>query len=268
MKNQDNKICFVSVDIEGDLMHGNDKTFESLNNVSDILVLFKKYNVPATLFVSGIIIEKFPEIVKEWAKDFEIGSHNYVHESVSNLNVETRKNDIAKFNHFYQSLLQKSCQGFRAPRHIIDSTQINILETNGYSYDSSVIPYYVPFKKYTGYKGRAPFMPYKIDTNNPLKSGDGKIVELPLTPLIFGIPFSGTWLRYFGSSFFKLLMVFKKPQYLSLMMHSWDAMKFSGKNAKNTGEPFLIILDEMLEYLVKSGYEFKNGNDIALNYGK
>lgn len=261
VKNQ--KICFVSVDIEGDLEHGDDKTFESVYAVKNLLRVFKQYQVAATLFVSGIIIEKFPNIVKEWARDFEIGSHNYTHDSLTDLSNEERVLQLEKFVDIYKRILGKSCAGFRAPRHLIDNNELELLQKNGFIYDSSVIPAYVPFKKYPGYKGSASTAPYRPDSNDYLKAGRMNILELPLTPVLGGLPFSGTWLRYFNPNLFKFLLFFRKPKFLSFMMHSWDAMEFTGHRSKNSGRIYLAQLEAMLNYLKKAGYQFKNGQQIV-----
>lgn len=264
--NKNRKICFVSVDVEGDLHHGDDKTFDSVFAVKGILAVFKKYGVPATLFVSGIIIEKFPDIVKEWAQDFEIGSHNYTHVSLTGMPGEERASQLEKFVDIYQKILGKNCVGFRAPRHLIDSAGLELLGKYNFMYDSSVIPAYVPFKKYPGYKGSAPLKPYRPDLNNYLKTGQMNMLELPLTPVLGGLPFSGTWLRYFGPNLFKVLLSLEKPKFLSLMMHSWDAMEFEGHRSKNSGGIYLRQLDAMINYLKKIGYQFKDGQHITKEF--
>lgn len=260
------KICFVSVDIEGDLRHGNDKSFKSIEAVDAMIDIFKKHGVSATLFVSGIVIEKFPELVMAWAKDFEIGSHNYSHETITDLPSDERISQLDKFDEIYGRVVGKRCLGFRAPRHVIDANQLALLAQKGYAYDSSVIPAYLPFKRYIGYKGRAPRSPYRPSAENCLRKGDLDIIELPLTPLLGGLPFSGVWLRYLSPILFRNLLFFGKPDFLSLMMHSWDAMAFEGPRSRNSGKVFLGRLEKIIRHLKNIGYEFTDGRSMAQTY--
>jgi hypothetical protein len=131
---------------------------------------------------------------------------------------------------------------------------------------------------YTGYRGRAPILPYWPDKKNyrkkacPVKSREaespketfngGKIFEIPESPAPFDIPFVGTWLRKLGVKFFKFIFKIKKPKFISFSMHSWDGVKFNGKSSKNSGKEFLKQLNEMLPFLKSIGYDFKNGEEI------
>ena len=92
-----------------------------------------------------------------------------------------------------------------------------------------------------------------------------KIVEIPNSGLILGYPLVGTWLRYFGNSFYTTLLFFKKPNFISFQMHCWDGITFNGPYAKNSGPGFLEKLKKMLEYL-EDEYHFVCGESIAKNF--
>ena len=257
------KICFLSIDVEPDIF-GNKDTFNGVERLNDILDIFERHKADATLFVTGEVLERYPELVKNWdRKNFEIACHNYSHIPLDRINFEQREEEVKNFIELFQKVLMKNPKGFRAPRNIIDNKQFEILEKYRFLYDSSVVPAYPwPILKYEGYKGRAPLYPYYPSPKDYKKKNDGKILEIPLTGLILGVPLVGTWLRKLGTGIFKKLFLVKKPDFLSFSMHSWDGVEFRGKSSRNSGRVFLRQLDEMLRFLKNIGYEFRNGEQI------
>ena len=164
----------------------------------------------------------------------------------------------------YKNIFNRTPKGFRAPRNIINNEHFEILERHEFLYDSSVLPRYpLGIKHYAGYRGRAPIKPYWPSKNDYRKCGDLKIFEIPEAPVFFNIPLVGTWLRKLGVKFFKFLFYFKKPDFISLSMHSWDGVKFEGRSSKNSGPVYLQQLDEIMGFLKRIGYEFKSGEEIA-----
>jgi len=261
------KTCFLSIDVEK--KDGQkDQPFEGVDNLDNILNIFKKHKANATLFVTGEILEYCPDLVKKWSKDFEIGCHNYQHIPLDKISLAERERQVRNFVNIYRNIFKISPKGFRAPRNVIDNNQFLILERYGFLYDSSVLPRYPwPIQTYTGYKGRAPIFPYYPNINNYRKKGEMKILEIPESPISFSlpmihIPLVATWLRKWGVKVFKILLKSRKQGYLSFSMHSWDGVKFIGKSPKNSGKIFLRQLDEILGFLKKIGYEFKNGEQI------
>jgi len=260
------KTCFLSVDVEKRERQKN-KPFEGVDNLDNILNIFKKHNAKATLFITGEVLEYALDLVKEWSENFEIGCHNYNHITLDKLDFRERERQIRDFVALYRDIFGKSPKGFRAPRNIINNEQFKILEKYEFLYDSSVIPRYPwPVCRYEGYKGRAPLLPYLPSKEDYRKSGDLEILEIPESPVFFVIPFSGTWLRKLGVTVFKTIIRFIKPKFISLSMHSWDGVKFEG--GKNSGEKFLKQLDEILGFLEKIGYEFKSGEKIYGEFSK
>lgn len=252
------KICMVSIDVEEDL---NQKTFHGVENLDKILKIFNKFGISATLFATGEVLEKYPDLIVKWSKKHEIACHGYYHVPLYELSISERKKQLENFCELYERILGKKPKGFRAVQHTIDNTQLKLLEDFGFEYDSSVVPRYVPIRKYVGYKGKAPTEPYYPSYGDYKKKGDMKMLEIPVTPLIFGISLYGTWIRVFGPNFYKFLLFLKKPEFISLAMHPWDAMEYEGAFSKNSGEKFLECLDDILETLCKN-YKFKGGNEV------
>jgi len=262
------KTCFLSIDVEKRENQKN-QPFEGVDNLDNILNVFKKHNVPATLFVTGEVLEYAPDLVKKWAKDFEIGCHNYFHNQLNKIDFIERERQIKNFVNLYKNVFGILPKGFRAPRNIIDNKQFPILSRYGFVYDSSVFPRYPwSFRVYSGYLGRAPIIPYFPSEKNYKKRGEIALLELPESPAPFSIPLAGTWLRKLGVKFFRFIFKLKKPQFISLGMHSWDGVKFEGKSSKNSGKEFLKQLDEIIKFLKGIGYEFKSGEQIYKEISK
>lgn len=253
------KICFLSIDVEEDLRDDGEKSFLGVENLEKILAVFRQFGAPATLFVTGEVLDNYPELVKKWAVDCEIACHGYFHQPLSQLPLAERERGLANFIELYRNLLGRAPAGFRAVQNVIDNEQFALLEKLDFLYDSSVVPDYPPFKKYVGYKGPAPLLPYHPLSENHLQKGNMKILEIPLTPHLLGIPLVGTWLRRLRVRFFKLLFSFYQPKFISFSMHSWDAVPGGALSAKNRGQHFVEQLAAMLEYLKKKNYQFLNG---------
>ena len=262
------KICFLSIDVEK-RENQKEQPFEGVDNLDNILNVFRKHNIPATLFVTGEVLEYAPDLVKKWSKDFEIGSHNYWHVQLDKIDSVEKERQVKDFVNLYKNIFGFLPKGFRAPRNVIDNEQFSTLERYGFVYDASVFPRY-PWRigAYIGYRGRAPILPYRPDEKDYKKKGDLKLFEIPESPAPFDIPFVGTWLRKLGVKFFKFIFKIKKPRFISFNMHSWDGVKFKGKSSKNSGKEFLKQLDEMLGFLNNIGYEFKTGEEIYEQFSK
>jgi len=243
-KEEGNKICFVSVDIEHDVGTPVEKTFRGVEGMDKILDVFRKFEIPATLFITGDVLAKFSERVKNFAHNYEIASHSYQHKYFNELSGEDRREDIKKFQEVYRDLFGVRPKGFRAPSHVVDDHLLRLLEEYGFIYDSSIVPHYPPFKKYRGYSGKAPLAPYKV----------GKLIELPVSGQLLGIPVAGAWIRKLPVFVYRILFVISKPQFITLSMHSWDIL-----DAR-----FIPKLVQILEILKKNKYAFKSGEQIAM----
>lgn len=248
------KICFASIDIEHDRGEG-ERKFSGVENLDKILNIFKKHGVAATLFVTGECLEKYSGLVKEWSKDFEIACHSFTHRFWNTLSFEERKKELDDFIFLYQNIFGAKPISFRAPSHIIDQEGIKLLEAKGFLYDSSVVPHYPFFRKYRGFKGRAPLLPYHPSLDNLRQKEDMKILEIPVRGQVFGIPLAGAWIGRLPLLFYKILFEVYCPNFLTLSLHSWDALN----------KECLKNLDKVLNLLKKKNYQFLNGKQILKN---
>lgn len=256
------KICMVSIDVEGAIGNAGKKTFLGVENLDTILKIFEVFQIEATLFVTGEVLGAYPYLIERWLSIHEIACHGYYHTRVYELPLSEREKQLEDFCRLYERIISGKPKGFRAVEHTIDSDQLRLLGKFGFSYDSSVIPSYPLFRRYVGYKGRAPREPYHPDEEDYRREGDMAIMEIPVTPLIFGVPLSGTWIRMFGSRLYRTLLALKKPSFVSLAMHSWDCIEYKGPYSRNSGARFSELLLELLEVLAKS-YVFVNGSELV-----
>jgi len=231
------KTCFASIDVEG----------ENIEITGKILEVFKKHKLPATLFLTGEVLEKHADSAENWAQDYEIACHGFTHRFWNTLNAQERQKELDDFISLYRSVFKKSPVGFRAPSHVIDEEAIDLLARKGFLYDSSMVPHYPPFKKYRGYKGKAPLLPFRFKGIN--------VLEIPVRGQAWGIPLAGAWIRGLPVWFYRILFFFYQPEFITLNMHSWDVLdkRFVGK------------LEKIIEILEKEKYQFKNAEQLSEN---
>lgn len=245
---EDKKICFVSLDLED----GGEEKLEKILN------LFQKFEASATLFVTGRLLERYSQLIKKWANFYEIASHSYTHRFWNTLSLEEKERELENFIDLYQKIFGKKPRGFRAPSHLIDEEGLKLLIEKGFFYDSSVVSHYPFFKKYRGYQGKAPLLPYWPSSQNirqaltdSLSQSERRILEIPLRGQILGIPLVGAWITKLPFWFYKILFFIYSPPFLTLSWHSWDSLK---------------NLDKILFLLKKKNYQFLNGEEIYQNY--
>ena len=271
------KTCFVSIDVEhdrgqgpariatparmtrvsvsgGQSVAGGERKFSGVENLEKILEILKKHGIPATLFVTGQVLEKYSGLVKEWSKDFEIACHSFSHRFWNTLGLPEREKELIDYFALYQKIFNVKPKGFRAPSHLIDQAGIKLLEDQGFLYDSSVVPHYPFFKKYRGFKGKAPLLPYQPSPDNYRQKGNMKILEIPIRGQVFGIPLAGAWIGPTPFWFYKTLFEIYCPDFLTINMHSWDK-----------SEQFLKNLEKIFILLKSKNYQFLNGEQIFEN---
>jgi peptidoglycan/xylan/chitin deacetylase (PgdA/CDA1 family) len=264
------KMGIVSVDVEEDLHLDlqKKKTFNNIEEMHELLATFANLNIRATLFVTGDVIQKYPDDVKEWSKKHEIGCHSRYHIPINFLSLTERENDIMEYLKLYRDLFSTRPEGYRAVQNIIDWDQIQLIEKSGFVYDSSIIEKIPVFRIKQLPRGSTPPHPYHPNETNYLSTGKMKLWEIPISSSPFvHFPLYGTWIRYFGPSFFKALYKTSSPPFFHIAMHSWDCYKFKGKYSKYSGKEFLAQLDSLISYF-HSDYTFLPCRDIVNMWSK
>lgn len=165
------------------------------------LSLLNEYNLNATFFVVGKLVERRPEIIEKIRENnHEIAFHGYYHKPLWSLEASVLRSEIEKFN----SLIGEKCRGFRAPSFSLnDRTKwaLKTLESCGFEYDSSLFPAKTPLYGVWD----APTTPYKPSQSNIVEEDENaKLWEFPL--LVYrlkgvSLPVAGGfYLRFFPAS--------------------------------------------------------------------
>jgi polysaccharide deacetylase family protein (PEP-CTERM system associated) len=117
------------------------KEFRVEANVDRMLERMEHNNVKCTCFILGWIAERHPETIKRIANaGHEIASHGYNHELIYDLSHETFKEDVGNSKKLLEDLTGACVVGYRAPCFSITDWSIDILQEEGYTYDSSSFP--------------------------------------------------------------------------------------------------------------------------------
>ena len=191
-----------------------------------ILELLRKNDSKATFFVVGELLESNPEIFdKITSKGHEIGFHTMKHNRLDSLNFKSKfKKELKEF----EKLTAGKSIGFRAPTFSLNkksSWVINELVSNGYKYDSSIMPaktsmYGMPTAQRSPYK----ITSKNLDKNDP----NGTLIEFPLMVTKFlgkTIPVAGGfYLRTLPLRTIKKTIKSYQRQKIptSLYIHSWE----------------------------------------------
>ena len=197
-----------------------------INGIDKILDWLRKNETFATFFTVGELLEFKPDILDKIIDNgHEIAFHTMHHTRLDSPNYkENFSDDLKRFS----ELTDNKSKGFRAPSFSFSkntSWAIDILESHGYVYDSSVVP--VKTRLY-GIAG-AQTTPYLISSSSPSKHDPkGKIVEFPLlTTKFFGkhIPAGGGfYLRVLPlrTIFSAIKTANMKNNPATFYIHSWE----------------------------------------------
>ena len=198
------------------------KNYRSLVNIELILEILKVYDISATFFVVGEIIDKFPKILKIIEEQgHEVSFHGWSHKPLWELNEESFSFEVEKFLRIHPD-----CLGFRAPSFSLDERTLwalNILENRGFMYDSSLFPTKTPLYGVP----KVPLVPYKLSKKNLTKENDQGIWEFPpLTYSFFGIRIpsaGGFYLRFIPALVRKSMKSRNLRGYPAIIyVHSWE----------------------------------------------
>lgn len=145
--------------------------------IDKILEMLRKNETFATFFMVGELIETNPELLdKILNAEHEIAFHTMQHTRLDSMTEEKFEDEIIQF----KKLTNGKSRGFRAPTFSLNKSSswaLDILEKNGYIYDSSIVPaktrlYGMP---------NAEKKPYKITKSNLEKNDPkGKLLEFPI----------------------------------------------------------------------------------------
>ncbi|MEA3429639.1 MAG: polysaccharide deacetylase family protein [Nanoarchaeota archaeon] len=132
----------MSVDLEYDF---DSKKSESVSEViPKLLNLFDDFDVKATFFVVGELVDKYETLIREIGEKHEIGSHSQTHPRLDGVDIKRLNFEVAESKKQIEKLGFK-CNGFRSPFMKPHKMLMQTLKNNGYTYDSSFSSSHPPF---------------------------------------------------------------------------------------------------------------------------
>lgn len=118
-------------------------------NTLKVLALLDRFHTHATFFVMGWVAERCPEIVREVAlRGHEIANQGYFHRSVREMSPAEFRDDLARSRDAVEAASGLKVLGNRCARTLTrpeDLWCLDVLATEGYVYDSSLLPIFRSF---------------------------------------------------------------------------------------------------------------------------
>jgi hypothetical protein len=180
------------------------------------LALLADLQVPATFFAIGEDLadpQAAAALKDARGRGVEVGNHTFSHDyALTRLPPEAMALEVRRGSEAIAEAVGAPPVGFRAPGYTLNAALYRVLEDDGYLYDSSVFPaapYYAVKAAVMGALAlarrpsraildtprvlAAPGTPYRPDSAQPYRRGDGQVLELPMTTTVVGrAPFYGT----------------------------------------------------------------------------
>lgn len=172
-----------------------------------VLDAFRRHDVSATFFILAEVATLFPELVRRIRDEgYEVALHGMYHVDNTRYSIEEFRSMIRQSRAILEEILGHPVVGYRAANLILSSAQLEVLDDEGFLYDSSVCPTGRFLGKYANMAG-APTAPYRPARDDLSRRGDLRIVELPHgTFPVVNLPVStgvmtrvlGAWWAYLG----------------------------------------------------------------------
>lgn len=185
--------------------------------------VFKTINrnqIKITCFVTNEFVETFGDLFQEYVVEFhEVACHTEKHGFYNKKNIRNFADSIKNNKRYLEKLIGRECIGFRSPGGIVPRNLPEILQNNGFLYDSSIIPGIVPGRIVNLRSPRVPYSPQKKDIFKVSKTST-KFMEFPLlTSKVLKLSMSGFFCSYY-SNFIKFNN--NKDRYATLYLHPYD----------------------------------------------
>ena len=218
----------LSIDVE-EILHaeyvkdsGEIDGYRSVENIELILDLLNEFDISATFFIVGEIVQSYPNLLKLIeAQGHEVSFHGWSHKPLWELDEESFRMELGRFLE-----LHPDCIGYRAPSFSLDEKTewaLHVLDEEGFIYDSSIFPVKTPLYGVS----EAPLIPYqpsKLDFTRESSSG---VWEFPLlTYSLFGIRIpaaGGFYLRFMPTLIHKAIKSRNSSGFPAIIyVHSWE----------------------------------------------
>lgn len=225
----------------------------SVYGTNMILDILKENNVKATFFCTGNFTNHAPETIKRIIDEgHEVACHGVDH-------WEPKESDVKESKKINEQVSGKMCYGYRQPR--MYEVSDDEIEKNGYIYNSSLNPAFIP----------GHYMHLNVPRTFFMR---GNVLQIPasVTP-IFRIPLFWLALHNFPKSlyYFFVCRVLKKDGYFNTYFHPWEfyelkkhpEFKTKWIVRNNSGKTLASRLDWFIQKLKQRGCEFCTYHEFA-----
>lgn len=273
-----NKAFLMTVDIDGwdstlkfyGISCG--QAFEQVDEwegVKKLVQLFKGYGVEATWFVTGEVMERYPDMIVTLENEgHEIGCHGYTHERQEFLSEAGKQREsLEKWLELYREITHEKPLGFRAPAFRLNNVTLKLLGELGFVYDCSVVPTYLPNHYNFLF---APKTPYHPSFKSIKRRGNSDILEIPVsTAPVIPIPLGASSMKLLGEKWIKFILRMIRKRPVVFYLHPKDVMELPREKGipshiyKNNGQVCLNMLEEVIKFSLGQGYQFRKACDYA-----
>lgn len=226
----------------------------STEGLKKIIGVLDRTGVKATFFVTGNFVKKKPEMIKRLVTSgHEIGAHGVDHFEPKTTDIKEAKKILEK------NVTGVKVKGWRQPRMMkIDYDE---LAENGYQYDSSVNPAFIP-GRYNHLD--IPRNPY------PIKTKTKDILEIPVSvAMAIRVPLFWLALHLFPLGLYHWLAKnsLKKTGYFATYFHPWEFADLTNYTVVpgyiwcNSGDKLEKRLEQLIIRLKADGCSFITYSD-------
>lgn len=236
---------------------------------SKILDVLKKNNVRATFFCTANFVENAPEIMQRIIDEgHEVAAHGCDH-------WEPKTDDVINSKRRIEKAVDVKIKGYRQPRMFPVSDEL--IEQEGYLYNSSLNPAFIPGRYMHLNEPRTPFW-RKTKAGGTQNEGKG-VLEIPasVTPYfrfpLFWLAMHNlpmwlykAWCRWTWKHDGQFVTYFHPWEFYALKEHPELKMPFIIKN--NSGDRLASRLGELIQMFKKEGAQFITYSEYTGKFNK
>ena len=237
-------------------------TFEHLE---EYIELIDGLDLPLSVFVVGETIEERPDAIDRLRDRLEVEFHlhSYSHDLSGSADLER---EVRKGKRAYKSFFGRQPEGYRSTQGRVERSDLQLLESEGFLFDSSVFPTYRP-GVYNNLD--RPIEPYSTD-------GPGSLCEIPVGVLPrLRIPLSQAYIKAIETPFLPVLRHVPLQDVVVFNTHLQDFYHtrahdeldypkrfFYSRNIDNAERVFRRVV----ETLRRKGFSFVKMTDVYESY--
>jgi len=242
----------LTFDVESDFSLG--KNFKNIkDSLPSIIEVLDQEKIKSTFFITGKVLEKSKGGILDSLKGHEIASHGYNHKRLDKLNPLELENEIRRSKIIFSEYGLDPI-GFRAPKLCVNERILD-MASNYYRYDSSIVPFTIPFRYFNLFKKRTP---HKIKRN---------FMEIPIGTLNFlRTPATSSWMFLTGDRYLDFLGSLGHPEIFIILFHSFDFVNYKPPKAlpwykdklyySKCGKDKINFLKELIKFFKNKKCEF------------